>query len=154
MRIALVKNGVVSNIIEATPEQMGAELSSLDFDSWETVDDWFTNTGYMIAVGDLYDGLEYTKPVVEEPEPTPEEPQTVFTKLEFLLLFTVDERVAIDAATATNPYVKDFMNLLNMAQEIDVNHASTIEGIGFMALPEVGLLTSARAAEICPALGA
>lgn len=93
--------------------------------------------------------------VLQEPEP--EAPPTtvyggrrILTQLEFLRLFTQQERVTIRVfAQGDSPYqlaVRDFMYLLELAQEINLDDAET--QVGVPQLEALGLLAAGRAAEI------
>lgn len=72
--------------------------------------------------------------------------QATLTKIEFLDRFTVDERVAIRAAAATNGVVKDYLELLNAATEVSLTSTRTITGV--QSLEAGGLLAAGRGAEI------
>lgn len=68
------------------------------------------------------------------------------TKLQFLRRFTMQERIAIRAAQASDPIINDFMTLLDMAQEISTSDPDTVMGMQYLA--SQGLLTAERVAEI------
>lgn len=70
----------------------------------------------------------------------------VLTKFEFLNRFTQTERVAIRAAAASNGSLADFMQMLEIATDVDVTNEATVAGVTF--LETVGLLAAGRAAEI------
>lgn len=72
--------------------------------------------------------------------------KSTLTKLEFLDRFTVEERVAIRAAAATNGVVKDYLELLNAASEVSLTSARTVTGV--QALESSALLAQGRAAQI------
>lgn len=69
---------------------------------------------------------------------------TVMSKLSFIQKFTQAERITIRAST--DPVIIDFMELLSMAQEIDLEYPDTIAGLNYMET--IGLLGAGRAAEI------
>lgn len=71
---------------------------------------------------------------------------TTITKFEFLKRFTSDERKAIYAAAKTNSDIEDFKMLLDAAQEVNLAHADTINGVN--ALEATGLISTGRAVEI------
>jgi len=75
---------------------------------------------------------------------TAEIPPVALNPLAFLRRFTAPERVAIRASA--NPYVVDFMDLLNKATEIS-NADPDVQG-GMAYLVSLGLLSQARADEI------
>ncbi len=66
--------------------------------------------------------------------------QPIITKLQFLERFTQAERIAIRDAAKTNPYVEDFLDLLNAATEVNVEYQQTIDAIN--ALIGLGLISS------------
>jgi hypothetical protein len=68
----------------------------------------------------------------------------VLSKLEFLTKFTTQERIAIRAST--NPIIIDFMDLLNMAENINLNDINTQNGVGYLAY--VGIIEPTRVSEI------
>ena len=72
------------------------------------------------------------------------EDTTVLTKLNFLNRFTMSERVTIRASS--DPVVKDIMNLLEVADYVDVTDPNTVQGVGYLSA--VGLIQSSRIAEI------
>lgn len=68
--------------------------------------------------------------------------------LGFKQRLTVQERMAIRAASATDPLIADFLDLLNTPGRglIDLDHADTVNGCAYLVSQE--LLTAERAAEI------
>lgn len=68
------------------------------------------------------------------------------TKYEFLARFTQEERVAIRTAAAANGELYDFMEMLNVADEVKLTHPNTVAGVGL--LEAVGLVAEGRAAII------
>lgn len=77
-------------------------------------------------------------------EAVPDNSTPTITPLAFLRRFTAPERVAIRASA--NPYVVDFMDLLNKATEV-LQSDPDVQG-GMAYLVALGLLTQARADEI------
>lgn len=69
---------------------------------------------------------------------------TMITKLNFLNRFTMSERMSIRASA--DPIVLDIMNLLEIAEYVDVNDQNTMQGVGYLAM--TGLIANARVAEI------
>ena len=134
MRIALIRAGVVENIIEA-------ELSfaqTLGFDQVvEAMDGAYLHGRYE-------DG-HFVPPPVPEPGPVPVA-ITVMTKLSFLRRFTQAERLAIRAAKATDPVIEDADALMQLAEEIDVADPDTVHYVGYLA--QQGLIAPSRVAEI------
>lgn len=109
-----------------------------------------------VAIGDTYneelgefDGVPPPEPEPEpeptpepepapepEPEPTPEPapaPAPIVSPVEFKLLFTSAERIAIKAARATDPVVDDFMDIVDDPRLTFVNLGlqSTIDAINY-----------------------
>lgn len=72
--------------------------------------------------------------------------KTVFSKLEFQLLFTFEELVAIEIAAETDPGVRVLQRQQQVADFTDLNHEST--QLGIMYLVSKGLLTHSRGLEI------
>ena len=83
--------------------------------------------------------------VVKKPEPVIP-PQRTITKLEYLRRFTTEERVAIRAAAASNPVLDDYLRLMELAQEINLDDPDTVAAVGM--LEQAGLLATGRAAEV------
>lgn len=98
--------------------------------------------------GDSYvDGVWTPKPVVTpEPQPAPEPTPPKVSPVEFKLLFTATERVAIK--TSTDPVVQDFYELVNDPRLTHVNLAlqSTQDALAY--LTAIGILAEGRAAQI------
>ena len=68
------------------------------------------------------------------------------TKLEYLRRFTVDERVAIRAAAEQNAVLADYLQLMELAQDINTGDADTIAAVTL--LEQAGLIAAGRAQEI------
>lgn len=77
-------------------------------------------------------------------EAVPDNSTPTITPFTFLRRFTAPERVAIRASA--NPYVVDFMDLLNKATEV-LQSDPDVQG-GMAYLVSLGLLSQARADEI------
>jgi hypothetical protein len=82
-----------------------------------------------------------------EPEPTPSEAPKV-SPVEFKLLFTSQERVAIKAARATDPVIDDFYDIVEDPRLtfVDLGLQSTQDALTYMVAQ--GLLTEDRRSEI------
>lgn len=100
-------------------------------------------------------GMEFSTHdhVLAEPEPIPEaSPVTVYggrrilTKLEFLRLFTMTERITMRAAAKESPVMEDYLQLMDLAQEMNLDDSDTIAGVQMME--QAGLLASGRAEEV------
>ena len=75
----------------------------------------------------------------------PSGPRTM-TQLEYLRRFTVEERVAIRAAAAHNPVLADYLQLMELAQDINTGDADTIAAVTL--LEQTGLIAPGRANEV------
>ena len=83
--------------------------------------------------------------ILKKPESTPAQ-QRLITKLEYLRRFTTAERVAIRAAAAANPVLEDYLKLMELAQEINLDDADTVAAV--QMLEQSGLIASGRATEV------
>lgn len=83
--------------------------------------------------------------VVKKPEPVVPVQRTT-TKLEYLRRFTTEERVAIRSAAASNPVLDDYLKLMELAQEINLDDPDTVAAVAM--LEQAGLIASGRAAEV------
>jgi len=139
IKAAVVQNGIVTNIASISKEV----LSTVGPDYID-----ITGISPEPEIGWSYSNGTFTPP----PAPPPP-PQTVFTKFEFRSRFTLQELVGIDNAGANptlTPEQKEILNTIGknfeVASEIDLTHAQTIQGVGYLA--SVGLLTQERATQI------
>lgn len=98
-------------------------------------------TGTAVGVGWTYVDSEFFPPVQQETGP-----RTVFTKREFIALFTMAEIAAVVSAKATDATVAAFCYILESAVTVDLEHADTIAGTQY--LESAGLIAAGRAAEI------
>lgn len=69
-----------------------------------------------------------------------------WTKLEYLRRFTQDERIAIREAAKTVPTLDDYLQLLELAEEVRSDDPDIIGALTM--LEAVGLIGAGRAAEI------
>lgn len=126
----LIKDGVVVNTIVA------------DLDFLSTISDQY----------DSYELVPEPEPVPESPEPTPPgpiEPTAVkVSPVEFKLLFTPTERVAIKQARTTDPIIDDFFDIIDDPRLTEVNLSlnSTISAINYLA--DQGLIQPERVDQI------
>ena len=86
-----------------------------------------------------------------EPQPQPEPPAQPALKVspvEFKLLFTSPERVAIKAARQTDPIVDDFFSIVEDPRltHVDLGLSSTADGLAYLV--SQNLLTAERRAQI------
>ena len=79
---------------------------------------------------------------IVEPAPV----QRTLSKLEYLRRFTTAERVAIRAAASANPVLDDYLKLMELAQEINLDDPDTIAAVGM--LEQAGLIAAGRAVEV------
>ena len=70
----------------------------------------------------------------------------IMTKREYLGRFTQAERVAIRAAASANPVLDDYLKLMELAQEINLDDPDTVAAVTL--LEQVGLLAQGRGVEI------
>ena len=101
------------------------------------------------ANGDEWDGVTLTKPVIVEPAPV--EPVVTYAKVspvEFMLLFTAAERVAIKAARENDPVIDDFLDIIEDPRltHVDLGLASTQEALDY--LTTASKIAAGRKAEI------
>ena len=82
-----------------------------------------------------------------EPTPAPTESPKV-SPVEFKLLFTPQERVAIKAARATDPVIDDFYDIVEDPRltHVDLGLQSTQDALGY--LETKGVITDARRVQI------
>jgi hypothetical protein len=86
-----------------------------------------------------------------DPAPAPQAPTApakIISPIEFKLLFTSAERIAIQAARATDPIIDDFYDILDDPRltEVNLGLKSTQNGVGYLALQ--GHIAPARVVEI------
>ena len=75
-----------------------------------------------------------------------DKPMRSLSKLDYLRRFTTEERVAVRTVAKTNAVLEDFMVLMDLASEINLDDPDTIAGVHM--LEAVGLLAQGRASEI------
>lgn len=91
-----------------------------------------------------FDDYDHTELTLQAP--VPEIVPRTLTKLEYLRRFTVEERVAIRAAAASNPLLADYLQLMELATEIDTADPDTVFAVTM--LEQLGLIDAGRAKEI------
>jgi hypothetical protein len=89
----------------------------------------------------------WAPPAAADSQPAPVEAPKV-SPVEFKLLFTPKERVAIKAARGSDPVIEDFFDIVEDPRltHVDLGLQSTKDGIAYLA--SKNLLTQARATEI------
>lgn len=141
MKFAWIENSVIRDIATGDP----AELYHPD-----VAVHYRTKVPDDAAAGDRWENGTLIKPeVVVPPPPEPEVP--VFPKvspIEFKLLFTPQERVAIKAVRATDPMVADFYEIVEDPRltHVDLGLGSVQQALGY--LTQLGLLAPGRMEEI------
>lgn len=70
----------------------------------------------------------------------------IITKLEYLRRFTVEERTAIRAAAKVSPILEDYLELMSLAEEINLNDPDISSAIDMLV--QAGMLTQDRAHEV------
>ena len=72
----------------------------------------------------------------------------MISPIEFKLLFTAPERVAIKTAAVSDPLVEDFLSIIDDSRltAVDLSLKSTIDALTY--LESLQLITSTRKAEI------
>jgi hypothetical protein len=82
----------------------------------------------------------------EEPPATVYGGRRIISKLEFLRLFSAEERITLRTVAKSNPVVEDYMQLLELAEEINLDDPDTVSGVQIMEAAT--LLGAGRSAEI------
>lgn len=141
MRKAWIENDRIRDICQGNPEELYHPDIAKLYDT-DVPDD--------AANGDGWDGVTLTKPVIPDPVPV-EPPAPVPPKVspvEFKLLFSPQERVAIKQARAADMVIDDFFDIVEDTRltHVDLGLQSTKNAIGY--LQSKGLLTGERAAAI------
>lgn len=81
------------------------------------------------------------KATIEQPAP-----ERNVTKLQYLRRFTQPERINIRDASAASPELYDYLAMLELAEDINLDDPDTIAAVGM--LEAVGLIATGRAAEV------
>ena len=68
------------------------------------------------------------------------------SRLEFLRLFTPQERIAIRTAATQSPVLADFMQMLELADDVHLDSADTATGVTL--LEQAALIGAGRASEV------
>ncbi|MBD3877431.1 hypothetical protein IEG05_19690 [Pseudomonas kunmingensis] len=101
----------------------------------------------------LVDG-EWVAPGVVEAPASPEVGNMAPTSPEFMLLFTLAERVAIRSARPTDPVVDDILQMVEDPRLtfVELASASVIEAVQYLTLGDSPLVAPERAARILQGL--
>ena len=141
MRKAWIENDRIRDIAQGNPD----ELYHPDVAKFYTAD-----VPDDAANGDGWDGTTPIKPVIPEPvePPAPTVVPSKVSPVEFKLLFTPQERVAIKAARATDQVIDDFYDIVEDPRLtfVDLGLQSTQDALSYMVAQ--GLLTEDRRSEI------
>lgn len=139
MKKAWVENSRIRDVCHGNPDECYHPDIAIKYDT-DVPDD--------AENGDTFEnGVLTKKPVIAAPEPVePEVVQPTVSPVEFKLLFSSQERIAIK--TSNDPIVQDFFELVNDPRLTQVNLAlkSTQDALDYMTA--VGLLAVGRKDEI------
>lgn len=139
MTFAWVENNTVRDVCEGAPQYLFApEVAAL----YSTEVPEGTKPGYVLTDGN------WAAPPVPPPAPEPAIVPPKVSPVEFLLLFTSQERVAIRAARQTDPVLDDFFGIVEDPRLTFVNLAlPSVQGaLQYLAANE--FITDARREEI------
>ena len=144
MKYAWIENNKIRDIVEVDPFTIFHADVAKNYNT-EVEDNVKDNA-------ELVDGV-WVNPTTPEPDPDyePPEPEKVYPKvspLEFKMLFTVLERIAIKEAKATDEILQDGFEILDDPRltVVDLGLESTRGFIDYMAT--LGLFTTERADKI------
>jgi hypothetical protein len=147
MKYAWIENNKIRDIVDSDPFSIfhADVASNYSTQVADTIED----------NAELVNGV-WVNPVTPEPDPNfiPPEPEKVYTKvtpIEFKMLFTVQERIAIKTAKATDEILTDGFDILDDARltEVDLGLTSVQELLAYLVSLE--LLTALRVEEILSA---
>lgn len=94
---------------------------------------------------DTHDHTLVADPAVPAPEPVALIGRRM-SKLDYLRLFTQEERIAIRAAGKVNTVVEDYLHLLELTDEVNTGDAEVGEALAMMET--AGLLAAGRRDEV------
>lgn len=125
-KYALIINGVVDSVVE---QDTAPTLAGI----------WVDVTGLHVGPKYLYDGEDFTPPVLNfEPN--------VITKIAFRFRLTEAEYVGILSAAKTDVEVQAWVETFNMVTQVNLDDSRTATGLEMMVTK--GLLTEERKTEI------
>lgn len=138
MKLAWIENDYIRDICVSDPYEVFHQDIACKYDV-QVSDD--AESGDMFVDGVL------TKPTVTLPEPVKVESKRV-SPVEFKLLFTGSERIAIKSARATDLAIDDFYDIIEDPRltYVDLGLSSTRDALNYMQ--STGLLTQDRVTEI------
>lgn len=141
MKKAWIENDRIRDIAPGNPEELYHPDIAAFYDT-EVPDD--------AANGDGWVNGQLVKPEPPAPvePPAPEPTYAKVSPVEFMLLLTSPERVAIKAARATDPIVDDFLDIVEdpRLSFVDLGLKSTQDALSYFVA--IGILTAERKAEI------
>lgn len=142
MKYAWIENARIRDIAHDDPTQIytpeiAAFYDTLVPDEAENGDGW--------VGGEL---IKPTPPPIPEPTPEPVAVPPKVTPIQYKLLFTSTERVAIATARQTDPVLEDLYSILDDVRltEVDLALKSTQDALDYLIYK--GLLADTRKAEI------
>lgn len=135
---AWIENGRIRDICKGDPSSSYAAEVAANY-SVEVPDN--------AENGDGWDGTTLTKPIQAAPEVISVVPPKV-SPVEFMLLFTCTERVAIKAARGTDPVIDDFLDIIEDPRltQVDLALGSTKGALDYFTA--LGILAAGRKAAI------
>lgn len=141
MKLAWIENGRIRDIAPGNPADLYHPDIAKFYDA-EVPDDAANGDGWVD--GEL---VKPEPPVMQPAEPTLAPAQKV-SPIEFKLLFTAAERVAIKAARASDPMVDDFMDIVEDVRltHVDLGLQSTRDAVAYLAAQ--GLIDPGRVSQV------
>ncbi|WP_417551812.1 hypothetical protein [Marinomonas fungiae] len=125
MNYGRIKNGVVVDIATDPNKQFHPTIAAE-----------FVEIPDGAGAGWTFDGTDYAPPVAPDTEPVEPEPtkRAIISPVEFKLLFTLSERVAIAELRKTDPILEDFYSLLDDSRltAVDLAATSIVEGVEYV----------------------
>lgn len=126
MKIALIENGIVANIIEA--------------ETLEEAQSIFPNAVELQSPGGI--GSTYSAGVFSEP-PAPQSVRKI-SRIDFMRRIPVAKRIGI--RQSTDPVVVDFLAMLDVVEQVELDNSDTIAGKNYLV--QQGLLTADEGAAL------
>ncbi len=140
MKYARIVNNTAVDVRTESPA--GCFTTNIASEFVEVPDD--VETGWTLS-GDVWSAPVIPEPVISEPvAPVPPKVSPV----EFMLLFTSTERVAIKSARLTDPIIDDFLDILEDPRltSVDLALGSTQDALSYFTA--LGILAAGRKAVI------
>lgn len=141
MKKAWTENGRIRDCVDGNPEELMHPDIAKNYDT-DVPDD--------AMAGDLWDGVTLTKPSAQLAADKPQQAASITSvaPIEFKMLFTVEERLKIKAARATDPVVEDIFSLLDDPRltVVRLNIKETQDSVKYLA--KKGLIAVERVGQI------